>query len=159
MCFSLISSSYSTRTGISLRTRGAEGPPDFVVEILSPKTRTLDLENKKRTYARLGVNELWIIDPVPCELSSVRIRAGPRESNPAVRCQRESGRRRFCQGWLSNLVEVLFDSSQQHLCKPAIGGDLKPRFQGFYFPLFSHVYSLRGISIRVATYVEKEWNQ
>jgi Uma2 family endonuclease len=52
-----------------LTDAGAEGPPDFVVEILSPKTRTLDLENKKRTYARLGVNELWIIDPVPCELS------------------------------------------------------------------------------------------
>jgi Uma2 family endonuclease len=27
------------------------------------------LENKKRTYARPGVNELWIIDAVPCELS------------------------------------------------------------------------------------------
>lgn len=44
---------------------GAAGPPDLVVEILSPKTRRLDLENKKRTYARLGVQELWIIDPEP----------------------------------------------------------------------------------------------
>jgi Uma2 family endonuclease len=51
-----------------LTDAGTEGPPDFVVEILSPKTRTLDLENKKRTYARLRVNELWIIDPVPHEL-------------------------------------------------------------------------------------------
>ena len=51
-----------------LTDAGAEGPPDFVVEILSPKTRALDLENKKRTYARLGVNELWMIDPVPYEL-------------------------------------------------------------------------------------------
>jgi Uma2 family endonuclease len=52
-----------------LTEAGAEGRPDFVVEILSPKTRILDLENRKRTYARLGVTELWIIDPVPCELS------------------------------------------------------------------------------------------
>jgi Uma2 family endonuclease len=32
-----------------LTDAGAQGPPDFVVEILSPKTRTFDLENKKRT--------------------------------------------------------------------------------------------------------------
>ena len=46
-----------------LTDAGAEGCPDFVVEILSPKTRRLDLENKMRTYARMGVQELWIIDP------------------------------------------------------------------------------------------------
>ena len=48
-----------------LTDAGVEGPPDFVVEILSPKTRQLDLVNKKRVYARLGVKELWIIDPEP----------------------------------------------------------------------------------------------
>ena len=36
-----------------------------MVEILSPKTRQLDLVNKKGVYARLGVKELWIIDPEP----------------------------------------------------------------------------------------------
>src|SRR5271165_6192943 len=46
-----------------LTEAGAEGPPDFVVEILSAKTRQLDLVNKKRIYARAGVKELWIIDP------------------------------------------------------------------------------------------------
>jgi Uma2 family endonuclease len=51
-----------------LTDAGCEGPPDFVVEILSPKTRRLDLENKKRVYARLGVKELWIIDPEPREV-------------------------------------------------------------------------------------------
>jgi Uma2 family endonuclease len=48
-----------------LTDAGAEGPPDLVVEILSPKTPALDLTNKKRVYARLGVKELWIIDPEP----------------------------------------------------------------------------------------------
>jgi Uma2 family endonuclease len=38
-------------------------PPDFVVEVLSPRTRQLDLAHKKRVYARIGVKELWIIDP------------------------------------------------------------------------------------------------
>ena len=46
-----------------LTDAGAEGAPDFVVEVLSAKTRQLDLVNKKRVYARMGVKELWIIDP------------------------------------------------------------------------------------------------
>lgn len=44
---------------------GAEGAPDFVVEILSPKTARLDRDNKRRVYARTGVQELWIIAPEP----------------------------------------------------------------------------------------------
>lgn len=51
-----------------LTETGAEGSPDFVVEILSPKTRRLDLENKMRTYARMGVEELWIVDPDSLEV-------------------------------------------------------------------------------------------
>ena len=42
---------------------GAEGAPDFLVEILSPKTAELDKKPKRRVFARSGVNELWIIDP------------------------------------------------------------------------------------------------
>ena len=52
------------RLGI-LTEEGAEGAPELVVEILSPKTRRLDLVNKKQEYARAGVKELWIIDPEP----------------------------------------------------------------------------------------------
>ena len=48
-----------------LTEEGAEGAPELVVEILSPKTRRLDLMNKKQEYARAGVKELWIIDPEP----------------------------------------------------------------------------------------------
>ena len=44
---------------------GAKGAPELVVEILSPKTRRLDLVNKKQEYARAGVKVLWIIDPEP----------------------------------------------------------------------------------------------
>ncbi len=50
------------RLGI-LTDAGAEGAPDFVVEILSPKTARLDREQKRRVYARTGVKELWIIAP------------------------------------------------------------------------------------------------
>jgi len=43
--------------------RGVEGPPDLVVEILSPSTAKEDLGPKKHVYAATGVSEYWIIDP------------------------------------------------------------------------------------------------
>ena len=46
-----------------LTDAGAQGPPDFVVEVLSAKTRQLDLVHKKKVYARMGIRELWIVDP------------------------------------------------------------------------------------------------
>jgi len=46
-----------------LSDRGAEGAPDFIVEILSPRTAKIDRENKRKMYARHGVTELWIIEP------------------------------------------------------------------------------------------------
>lgn len=46
-----------------LTEQGAEGAPDLVIEILSPKTAKLDKGVKKEIYARTGVTEMWIIDP------------------------------------------------------------------------------------------------
>ena len=46
-----------------LTDAGAEGAPDFIVEILSAKTAFLDKKSKRRIYARSGVNELWLVDP------------------------------------------------------------------------------------------------
>ncbi len=62
-----------------LTPEGAEGAPDFIVEILSPRTARLDLNNKRRQYARHGVDELWIIDPVPRTLSVYRFRENEEE--------------------------------------------------------------------------------
>ncbi len=39
------------------------GPPDIVVEIMSPSTASNDLELKRRLYERNGVGEYWIVDP------------------------------------------------------------------------------------------------
>jgi Putative restriction endonuclease len=44
-----------------LTEAGAEGVPDFIVEILSPKTRRLDLVHKKRVYAIRGVRRDGIL--------------------------------------------------------------------------------------------------
>jgi Uma2 family endonuclease len=50
------------RAGIigELNLRGA---PDLAIEILSPGTRSKDLEVKRKIYARFGVQEYWIVDP------------------------------------------------------------------------------------------------
>ena len=42
--------------------RGCFGPPDLVVEILSPSTRERDRETKREVYARFGVKEYWLVD-------------------------------------------------------------------------------------------------
>ena len=41
-----------------------EGAPDLVVEILSEATAYYDLRHKKAIYAKHGVSEYWIVDPM-----------------------------------------------------------------------------------------------
>jgi Uma2 family endonuclease len=46
-----------------LTTKNLQGPPDLVVEILSPSTRSRDEELKLALYERVGAEEYWLIDP------------------------------------------------------------------------------------------------
>jgi Uma2 family endonuclease len=41
-----------------------EGPPDLAIEVLSPSSRRYDLYEKRINYARFGVREYWIVDPI-----------------------------------------------------------------------------------------------
>ena len=47
-----------------ITARGCEGIPDLVVEILSPSNSANDLAVKRELYARYGIPEYWILDPV-----------------------------------------------------------------------------------------------
>jgi Uma2 family endonuclease len=40
------------------------GAPDLAIEILSPSTGRRDRGIKMRRYARAGINEYWVVDPV-----------------------------------------------------------------------------------------------
>ena len=57
--------------------RACEGPPDLIVEVLSPSNPSHDLETKRELYARFGVPEYLIIDPYQETVMSL--------SNPSVR--------------------------------------------------------------------------
>lgn len=47
----------------AISSRGIEGPPTLVVEILSPASVLLDRRTKHQLYARYGVAFFWLVDP------------------------------------------------------------------------------------------------
>lgn len=46
-----------------ITSRGIEGTPDLIVEILSPSNIFTDRNQKKTAYQKIGVQEYWIVDP------------------------------------------------------------------------------------------------
>lgn len=41
--------------------RAIAGPPDFIIEIVSPASKVMDMEYKRRLYLEAGVREYWIV--------------------------------------------------------------------------------------------------
>ncbi len=50
--------------------------PDLCVEILSPSTEATDRGRKLQMFARYGVSEYWIVDPVNETIEVHRLEAG-----------------------------------------------------------------------------------
>lgn len=46
-----------------ISSRGIEGAPTLLVEVLSPSSRHSDKSTKAKRYAALGVRHYWIVDP------------------------------------------------------------------------------------------------
>lgn len=57
-----------------------EGPPDIVVEVLSPGSHTRDLVKKAKLYAWAGVPEYWQADPFARTLRILTLRASHYEA-------------------------------------------------------------------------------
>jgi Uma2 family endonuclease len=47
-----------------LTSKNLQGPPDLVIEILSPGTARRDQRLKRNLYERAGVQEYWLVDPL-----------------------------------------------------------------------------------------------
>ena len=47
--------------------------PDWVCEVISPTTESIDRGRKLRIYAREGVSHLWLLNPVPKTLEVYRL--------------------------------------------------------------------------------------
>lgn len=47
-----------------INTRGCQGAPDLVIEIVSPSSKTMDYYIKTSAYKLAGVREYWIVDPM-----------------------------------------------------------------------------------------------
>ncbi|MBS4028962.1 MAG: Uma2 family endonuclease [Ignavibacteriales bacterium] len=45
-----------------ITSKNIDGTPDFIVEILSPYNRRMDLKRKRALYEKFGVKEYWIVD-------------------------------------------------------------------------------------------------
>jgi len=52
------------REYLILEDEAIDGPPDLCIEIISPKTRRIDRNDKFKQYAASGVKYYWIIDPI-----------------------------------------------------------------------------------------------
>jgi len=46
-----------------LTFEGCKGAPDWVIEIVSPSSRSIDYNKKLLKYGTAGVREYWIVDP------------------------------------------------------------------------------------------------
>lgn len=46
-----------------LDDKGCHGAPDWIIEIVSPGTKTMDYYKKLFKYRTVGVREYWIVDP------------------------------------------------------------------------------------------------
>ncbi len=56
--------------------RGVEGPPDLVIEILSPSTQDQDRGPKQQLYARYGIRHYWLLDPKAKTLTELLLESG-----------------------------------------------------------------------------------
>ena len=62
-----------------ISSRGIEGPPTLVIEILSPSTVQIDRSVKFQLYARHGVPHYWIVDPEARTIEAYQLTAGAYE--------------------------------------------------------------------------------
>ena len=56
----------------TLTAQGVSGPPDLVVEVLSPGNASLDAIKKRELYGKFGVQEYWMVLPELLQIEVLR---------------------------------------------------------------------------------------
>ena len=72
----------SAERGHIVDAKNCKGVPDLMVEVLSPKTKRVDLVVKRTSYERAGVAEYWIADPEARTIDVLRLSADGRFEAP-----------------------------------------------------------------------------
>ena len=70
-----------------LDDKGCRGAPDWIVEVLSPRTAAKDQRRKRDLYERHGVREYWLVHPTDRIVFIYRLEDG-RYGKPDVRAAR-----------------------------------------------------------------------
>ena len=70
---------YVSRERLSIvGAKNLQGAPSLLVEVMSPSSSDIDPGRKLTTYARYGVPEYWIVDPVARTIVAHATPSGPR---------------------------------------------------------------------------------
>ena len=60
----------------TITAKHIQGPPDVVIEVLSPSTAKRDRELKRKRYEHFGVREYWLVDPSASCLEILQLQHG-----------------------------------------------------------------------------------
>ncbi len=61
------------REHLILEDEAIDGPPDLCIEIISPKSRKIDRQDKFKQYAKGGVSYYWIVDPLAKTIEAFKL--------------------------------------------------------------------------------------
>jgi Uma2 family endonuclease len=67
-----------------LRESHVEGPPDLVIEIVSPDSQSRDWREKYLEYQAAGVREYWVIDPMSRHVEAYALEPVPPSEGSAA---------------------------------------------------------------------------
>ena len=91
--------------------RGCVGPPDLLIEILSPWTSKKDLSEKFRLYESSGVGEYWIVDPGNLYVQTFLLQPDGTYDSGTLYQQEGNASSSILDGFLLDVKELLNSSS------------------------------------------------
>ena len=119
-----------------LRESHIEGPPDLMIEIVSPDSQSRDWREKYLEYQAAGVREYWMIDPMSRHVEAYTLEASPPSEASAAkedqyrRLEEREGHHRLngpSRLPAPHRVALAADAAQSHGGPPRDGG---PRREG-----------------------------